>query len=332
MALLFSCSIFAQDATNIEVQTTSEKLIVTYDLVGSSTAVYDVVLEFQKENFEIITPKSVNGDIGKVKAGEDKVIVWDVYKDVDGLSGNLNPKIKVSEVLPDPKKVKPQPTPTPPSPKSKSPIVDVLMDKIGSGSKKRNKTYRVGYKIALGSSRVDATLASEAYKRKFSWEVGPVFRWNIHRRVFLQPEVLYHLQHYDRVISANENARTRNHYLRGQLVAGISPFGLGLHFNAGLYYGQLLGGTTQTSLITGVSEMSIDDYPEMNGEDAPVNRGDFGYLIGGSLNIAKGAFALGVYFSQGFDDFTNEAYFGGDPTVLERLTNRSTHFFISRAF
>jgi hypothetical protein len=140
------------------------------------------------------------------------------------------------------------------------------------------------------------------------------------------------LQHYDRVISANENARSRNHYLRGQLVAGVSPFGLGLHFNTGLYYGQLLGANTRTSLVTGVTETGLDDYPEINGEDSPFLLNDFGYLIGGSLNIAKGAFALGVYFSQGFDSFTNDAYFESEATEVERLTNRSTHFFISRAF
>lgn len=329
-ALLFSCSLFAQDATNIEVKTTDDKLIVTYDLIGSSTAVYDVKLQFKKEDNQLVIPKALNGDVGKVKAGEAKVIVWDVYKDVDGLSGNLNPEIIVKEMVPDEKKVKPQPTPTPPSPKkSNNPIVDVLLDKVGGKSKKRNKTYRFGYKIALGSSRVDASLSSEAYKKKFSWEVGPVFRWNIHRRFFLQPEVLYHLQQYDKVLSANENARTRNHYVRGQLVAGISPFGLGLHFNTGLYYGQLLGGTTQTSLVSGVTDMTIDEYPTMNGEDSPFLPGDFGYLIGGSLNVAKGAFALGVYFSKGFDSFTNDAY---DLDNKERLTNRATHFFISRAF
>lgn len=331
-AFLFSLNIFAQDATNIEVKTTDDKLIVTYDLIGSSTAIYDVKLQFQKEDNQVLIPKALNGDVGKVKAGEDKVIIWDVYKDVDGLSGNLNPQIFVKEVTPDQKKVKPQPTPTPPAPKKQSPIVDVLVDKIGGNSKKRNKTYRVGYKISLGSSNVDATLASEAFKKKFSWEVGPVFRWNIHRRLYLQPELLYHLQQYDQVLSANENARSRNHYLRGQMVAGVSPFGLGLHFNAGLYYGQLLGANTQTSLVTGVTNTSLDDYPAMNGEDAPFLNSDFGYLIGGSLNVAKGAFAMGVYFSQGFDTFTNEAYFGNDLTGIEKLTNRSTHFFISRAF
>lgn len=330
-ALLLSFSTFAQDATNIEVKTTDDKLIVTYDLVGSSATVYDVVLQFQKENNEVIVPKALNGDVGKVKAGEDKVIVWDVYKDVDGLSGNLNPQIFVKEMVPDQKKVKPQPTPTPPSPKQQRPIVDVLVDKMGGNSKKRNKTTRFGYKVGLGSSNVDATLSSQAYKKKFSWELGPVFRWNIHRRVFLQPEVLYHLQQYEKVLSANESARTRNHYVRGQLVAGVSPFGLGLHFNTGLYYGQLLGGTTRESLVSGVTETGFDEHPESFGETSPFLKSDFGYLIGGSLNIAKGAFALGVYFSQGFDSFTNDAYFGGESNT-DRLTNRTTHFFISRAF
>jgi len=330
-SLLISCSILAQDATNIEVKTTDDKLIVTYDLIGSTSAVYDVSLQFQKENNEVIVPKALNGDVGKVRAGEDKVILWDVYKDVDGLSGNLNPQIFVKEMVPNEKKVKPQPTPTPPAPKKQSPIVDVLVDKFGKNTKKRNKTYRVGYKIALGSSAVDASANGVSFKKKFSWEVGPVFRWNIHRRVFLQPELLYHLQQYDEVLAANENERTRNHYLRGQLVAGVSPFGLGLHFNTGLYYGQLLGGTTQRSLVSGVTEIGFDEHPEMFGETSPFLKNDFGYLIGGSLNVAKGAFSMGVYFSQGFDSFTNDAYFGNEANT-ERLTNRATHFFITRAF
>lgn len=341
---MFSHTSFAQKAENVEVTATKDKVIVTYDLPGKKSAIYDVALHFDMDNGKVIRPKSVRGDVGKVMAGEGKAIIWDIYKDVNGLSGKINPVIDVKEIAQKSKdkagKKQPAPTPKPPQktnprPKSNNPVINV-MDSIFRGTmKKRRKRpkHRFGYKIGLGSSFVESNLRNNFYQRRFSWQAGTFFRLNFHKRFYVQPEIYYHSQSYTEVLNQAESAEHRYHYARGLMLAGFNPLGLGLHLNGGIYYGQLLGGKEKQVLIDGTETINLWDAPVRNGESSPFLRGDLGYVIGGSLNFNKGAFAIGVLYSQSFNNIVNNSYYIG-VTGKEnlKLRNRGIHFTLQKSF
>ena len=180
---LFSFSVFAQNATNIKMSTTDDQIIVTYDLEGKQNTLYDVSLQFSRENGTFIKPKTVRGDIGKVSSGEGKAIIWEVYKDMDELSGSIEPVLAVEA----PKKAidtssPSKPTPTPPKP----PVVDVDKDKA---KKKRQKDIRKGFKVGFGNTGADANLTD--YRKQSSFELGAYLRWQIRNRLYIQPCLLY---------------------------------------------------------------------------------------------------------------------------------------------
>lgn len=332
MASLFFISIqlCAQDASNITVSPTEDKLIVTYDLDGKKGKVYFVKLNFKNEDGSIIKPETLNGDIGKVESGPGKAVVWDLYKDVNGLKGTIEPMIDVQEtVQPGDKPDQVQPTPTPPAPKR--PMIDILPDTRVQNMKKNKHIF--GYKAGLGVSNVDPSQNKNSFKRKFSWEAGSFYRFNAYRRMALQVEALYHSQSWEEIFNNTESSLNRHHWLRGQALASISPIGLGMYFNGGIYGGYLLGSKEKLYLDSGTVESRLDDYPEQNGEELPFNRFDLGYVLGGSININKGRFALGVQFTQSFDEFTNEPYYAGNPErENQSLLNRSFHFYFQKSF
>ena len=102
--------------------------------------------------------------------------------------------------------------------------------------------------------------------------------------------------------------------------------------NGGLYYGQLLGGQEKQILNSGTTTTNLQNIESQNGEDSPYLNNDAGFLLGGSLNLFKGAFAMGVLYSQSFDSFVNQAYYEGGSEADLQLTNRCVHFFIQKKF
>lgn len=330
LSLSFSFTLFSQTAENVAVTTTNDKIIVAYDLTGKKSALYEVDLKFRLADGKTIVPKSLNGDYGTVEAGKGKAIIWDLYKDVNGLSGAIDPEISVTEIVPKKKKEKVQDTPTPPAPQKPTVDIDMGNDK---GLFNNNNTTRYGFKIGLGQSSVESNLRRDMFHSKFSYELGAFFRWHKQRRFYIQPEILYHFQHYEERYNLEENAFSRHHYVRGQALAGIAPFGLGLYFNGGVYYGYLLGGSEKQLLEDETIERTFADFETQNGVDNPFKQHDLGFIIGGSLSIKKGAFALGALYSQSFDSFIDPTYYNGDATNENlRLKNRGWHFFIQRAF
>lgn len=328
----FSLICFSQKAINVKVSTTDNELMVTYNLEGKRDVLYQVDLHFENEDGTTIKPKSVRGDIGKVPAGPGKIIIWEVYKDVDELSGNLNPIVDVKEISAPKANTpsKPQPTPKP-APPPQVPTVDVQNDDIIK-KKNRKRTFRTGFKVGVGNTQVIASSNQNSYRKKLSWEGGMFFRWNAAKRVYLQPELIYHQQSYEEIFNNTESAAHLNHYARAQLLAGVSPLGWGLYVNGGLYYGQLLGGREKQILTSGTTTTNLQNIEPQNGEDSPYLTNDAGFLLGGSLNLFKGAFAMGVLYSQSFDSFVNRAFFEGGSEADLQLTNKGVHFFIQKKF
>ena len=96
------------------------------------------------------------------------------------------------------------------------------------------------------------------------------------------------------------------------MIGGIKPIGLGLYFNAGLYYAYQLNGNQEFSEDGNTIETQFSDFPEQNGETDPFNNTDFGYILGGTLSFNRGGFALSLLFSQSFNSVVNAAYFEND--------------------
>jgi hypothetical protein len=78
-------------AENVEYKVANGKVIITYDLPGSTDQLYDVSLILKRtSNVEdAYEPKSVSGDIGEERyGGKNKQIIWEIKKDFpEGLTG-----------------------------------------------------------------------------------------------------------------------------------------------------------------------------------------------------------------------------------------------------
>ncbi|MCE5249059.1 hypothetical protein LLG96_02440 [bacterium] len=82
---------FAADVTNVDYTVNgNDEVVVTYDLRadGPCTIRLEVLREDDK-NF-LIVPRTVSGDIGpNIEPGRGKRIVWQVYKDIKRLQGDV---------------------------------------------------------------------------------------------------------------------------------------------------------------------------------------------------------------------------------------------------
>lgn len=321
----FGMMAMAQKAVNITVETTTDQLIVHYHLTGNSEAVYEVDLKFLKEDGTHLTPKTTYGDIGKVNAGTNKKIVWQVYKDVTELKGNIEPVLEINTVKAAPKK--PLATPSPPQPKTYKPTVDIKPDF-------KEKKYKpvTGVKLGMGKSRALETNNGNTFNKKRSWQAGIYSRFNFGKKVYLQPEILYHRQSYEELFNKVDFSTTHMHYGRGQLLAGVKPIGFGLYFNAGLYYGRLLGGKTSTTIDETTNTVTFDQVPEMNNEKLPYLNNDFGYILGGTLSLGRGNLALGVLYNRSFNNSINQKYIMNDMSESNSFQkNSSIHFFMQKS-
>ena len=76
---------------NVDFFVINEKIMITYDLVqASSQETFNLSIECVTENNEIIIPATVEGDVGEnVKYGKGKKIYWDVFNDVEEITGEI---------------------------------------------------------------------------------------------------------------------------------------------------------------------------------------------------------------------------------------------------
>lgn len=333
LSLLVLCTFFAhaQEASNVRVSTTDKDLIVTYDLLGKPNTIYDLKLTFKDEKGGIIIPKTIKGDHGEVTPGKDKVVIWKVYEDINGLEGKIEPLFDIKEkVIKKPQADQPtvQDTPTPKKPKDPVKVDDVIDKVINRGHVKKD---RFGVKASFGNSGVISNNRSNAWTRDFSWEAGLFYRYNINRKLFIQPELLYHKKKYSEDLNETIDKKYNHDVIKGQVIGGVKPIGLGLYFNAGLYYAYQVGGHVETIENGSATQVRFNEAETLNGESDPFNKTDFGYILGGTLSFNKGSLALGVLFSQSFDNVLNNDYYSGSADYENlSLQNRTVHFVIQK--
>jgi len=300
VCLLFVPFIQAQDVDNIRVSTTDKEVLVTYDLIGEPNTPYLIDLSFKLDDGQKVKAKTIKGDVGEVLPGKDRVAIWKVYEDVNGLKGGIEPMFSIRPVpkmkasMDDDEPVVAEPTPTPPKNNDNRPIIDIIDEEI-NGTKKN----RTGLKISLGNSNALVDSQAGEFSRAFSWEAGIYHRYNFNRKIYIQPEVLYHRQQYEQ----------------------------------STYYAYQLNGKEQLSEGGNTTETFFSDFPEQNGEAEPFNNSDLGYILGGTLSFNRGGFALSVLFSRSFDSVLNEAYFETDDIFDgANLRHKSLHFVIQKKF
>ncbi len=336
--LILSLQMHAQQFENVALSTTDDKIIVSYDLLGNKNKTYDVKLRFRLDGDKLIHPnkRNLKGDIGKIKPGKGKAIIWDLYKDVDELSGSVEPELDAVLIDEDNQETADAPTPLAPPPNS---------NQQWQSPKPEDKRFRVGIKVSTGRAGVldlKDPLTETEIERKWSPQIGAYFRWNFQRRLYLQPEVLYHYdQHNTRIINdagTDSFFNDRNHELRSQLVLGVAPIGLGLYFNTGFYHSFLIGGQRNQLENEEVIETAIYESISADEMTQGMSRNDYGWLIGGSLNFNKGGFVLGYLYAAGLRDmYYNYAYPIPVPVTIEQdFTNnsksRAHHFYIQKKF
>ena len=85
---------------NVDFFVIDEQIMISYDLVkASSQETFNLSVECVTEENEIIIPTSLTGDIGEgVKPGKGKKVYWDVFKDLDEISGEIMFRINIISV------------------------------------------------------------------------------------------------------------------------------------------------------------------------------------------------------------------------------------------
>jgi formylglycine-generating enzyme required for sulfatase activity len=70
------CLAFTQQITNLHQKIENGRIVITYDLPGKIYEIYDIKLTAENE-FEIISPQIIDGDLQDVSPGNNKVILWE---------------------------------------------------------------------------------------------------------------------------------------------------------------------------------------------------------------------------------------------------------------
>jgi len=82
---------------NIRMDMTDNQLEIWYDITGSPAGTLHQVDFVVVDNMgNIIVPDSVSGDVGSsVVAGNDHMIVWEIYKEFDVVYGDFSPRLTI---------------------------------------------------------------------------------------------------------------------------------------------------------------------------------------------------------------------------------------------
>lgn len=100
ISIVFSAGIFAQGipmAKNIDIKIEQNRAIIHYDIKSKVPgSVHNVSLQFLDEDYHLITPTLLTGDIGSAIPGEaDRKIEWDIGNDIQLLGSNITPVLFV---------------------------------------------------------------------------------------------------------------------------------------------------------------------------------------------------------------------------------------------
>lgn len=90
------CAVYAQHITHVTPQTVGTKVILHYNLEGTNDdQLFEVALYSSRDDYaQALTSVSGNGIGSSVLGGAERVIIWDVLKDVDQLQGEITFEVR----------------------------------------------------------------------------------------------------------------------------------------------------------------------------------------------------------------------------------------------
>ncbi len=100
ITILLTANLFSQSIENVDFRAEGKKILIRYDLLSKNKdTLCNLKLVFKNEQGQIITPRTVNGDLDLIKPGENKSILWDVIADGVILSGKYAVQISFKNIL-----------------------------------------------------------------------------------------------------------------------------------------------------------------------------------------------------------------------------------------
>ena len=100
ITILLTANLFSQSIENVDFRAEGKKILIRYDLLSKNKdTLCNLQLVFKNEQGQIITPRTVNGDLDLIKPGENKTILWDVITDGVILSGKYAAQISFKNIL-----------------------------------------------------------------------------------------------------------------------------------------------------------------------------------------------------------------------------------------
>ncbi len=97
--ILYTCTInYSQVIENVNYNVLDDQIDITYDLVSYKKGQkYNIVLKFVDDKGKTIIPVTVEGDIGIVKGGLNKRIIWNVLNDIQEFEGRYKAVITLTK-------------------------------------------------------------------------------------------------------------------------------------------------------------------------------------------------------------------------------------------
>ena len=98
--ITYNLIIFSQNIENVDYNLVGNSINIFYDISNYYPAEkYDIKVEFVDDRGQVITPRTLTGDYGIIKGGQGKKIVWSVFQDTQGLTGNYQAVVRISRVV-----------------------------------------------------------------------------------------------------------------------------------------------------------------------------------------------------------------------------------------
>lgn len=99
ISILFRFNGFTQSISGVDFSINNQKMYVTFKLDGveeSTKFSYDFCIKIiKRDNPDIITAKSISGDVINTTTNGEKLIIWDVFKDIEFLEGDFKVEVYI---------------------------------------------------------------------------------------------------------------------------------------------------------------------------------------------------------------------------------------------
>ena len=98
--LVFTFSGYSQVIENVDYNLVGNSINIFYDIndytIGEK---YEIEVRFVNNEGQVVIPRTLWGDFGIVTGGKGKKIVWSVFQDTQGLTGNYQAVVKISKKI-----------------------------------------------------------------------------------------------------------------------------------------------------------------------------------------------------------------------------------------